>query len=763
MHLITSTHTSHSSLHSSPHSSLSRLKQISAAVILTCLLPALLPAGAEAATLGKLTVLSAIDQPLNAEVALQSVGPQEKSLTVKLAPQQAFSQANVEFNPALNALQFAIETRGTAQVVHITSVDGFNEPFVDVLLELSGPNTPPAVREYSFLLDPPRGSKENAAQIAPTADDAKAAPKTTSQAETKPEAKAAPKATSSTKAPSKTAAKFAAKAAKTKTAPSAYKVKQGDSLSEIANHMRPPGVSLDQMLVAMYRANPDAFIGENMSRMRAGKVLSVPDAAAADALARPEASSIVVAQAQDFSAYRNQLAGHVASGAAKKTGAAAQTARGKITAKVEERSTPAGVAKDRLQLSKGGVGNGMTSEDKIAADKAASDDASRIKALEKNVSDLQKLLEIKNQNLAELSAQKAGAPSTTAPAPAPTSAAPAAAPDATPAPAPTPTPKPVLAPPVPKPDFFEGWRDNPMLLPGGGLLAAILLAWAAYRSRRKPAQGAFDAGMPSDADTPSPVVPPTAPVTEKELTTDVPAAAAAVPAVPASAAMIEPQVVVPPPVAEEPAIAAPLVADPIFASDETAALAAAQKEAAEQQAKRDAEEALKIDLSRLAEPAAPAATPAALDMSKLDFDLELDQEPAAPPASGAPPATDLAAGLAVQSAAKPSEPPLEPRPEIKAAPIPAPPAGLPPAIEELNLDLSDPAAEPLETEAGATPAGDEDESSSFAKEINTKLDLAAAYQEIGDKDGARELLDEVLKAGNRRQIAKAQEMLGQLA
>jgi len=58
--------------------------------------------------------------------------------------------------------------------------------------------------------------------------------------------------------------------------------------------------------------------------------------------------------------------------------------------------------------------------------------------------------------------------------------------------------------------------------------------------------------------------------------------------------------------------------------------------------------------------------------------------------------------------------------------------------------------------------GDEDETSSFAKEINTKLDLAAAYQEIGDKDGARELLDEVLNAGNRRQIAKAQEMLGQL-
>ncbi|MDB5988923.1 MAG: fimbrial protein FimV [Herbaspirillum sp.] len=768
MHLITSTHTPHSSqqalphslLHSSPHSSLSRLKQISAAVILTCLLPALLPAGADAATLGKLTVLSAIGQPLNAEVALQSVSPQEKqSLAVKLAPQQAFSQANVEFNPALSALRFAIETRGTAQVVHITSVDGFNEPFVDALLELSGPNTPRVVREYSFLLDPPQSAKENAAQITPMADaniNTTPAPKTApSQAEPKSDAKAASK-TAAKSAAVKSAA--AVKTAKTKAAPSEYKVKQGDSLSEIANHMRPPGVSLDQMLVAMYRANPDAFTGENMSRMRAGKVLSVPDAAAASALARPEATSIVVAQAQDFSAYRNQLAGHVAGGAAKKTGAAAQTAKGKITAKVEERSTPAGVAKDKLQLSKGGVGNGMTSEDKIAADKAARDDASRIKDLEKNVGDLQKLLEIKNQNLAELSGQKTATPPTTTPA-----AAPASASDAMPA------PKPVLAPPVPKPDFFEGWRDNPMLLPGGGLLAAILLAWAAYRTRRKPTPGAFDAGTTPDSDAPSPVVPPAAPVAHKELTIDVPVAA--VPAVPEPEAAIEPRVTVPTPVVAEPVIAAPLVADPIFASDETAALAAAQKEAAEQQAKRDAEEALKIDLSRLAEPAELAATAATapLDMSKLDFDLELDQESPTPAASAAvaSPAIDLAAGLAAQSVAKPAEKPaekpLEPRPEVKAVPIPAAPAGLPPAIEELNLDLSDP-VEALETEADAAPAeeGDEDETSSYAKEINTKLDLAAAYQEIGDKDGARELLDEVVKAGNRRQMAKAQEMLGEL-
>jgi pilus assembly protein FimV len=822
MHLITSAHT--------PHTSLSRLRQISAAVSLTCLLSAL-PASAYAAALGKLTVLSAIGQPLNAEVELLSVGPQEKqSLAVKLAPQQAFSQANVDYNPALGALRFAIEARGTGQVVHITSADGFNEPFVDALLELSGPNTPRAVREYSFLLDPPRGSKENAAQVAPAADVAeskavqpKMVPKAESTPESKAESKAEPKAEPkaaakvSVKPAPKSAEKSAAKTAKTakaKPVPSEYKIKQGDSLSAIANRMRPAGVSLDQMLVAMYRANPDAFDGENMSRMRAGKILSIPDAATAAAVEQPQANAVVVAQAQDFNTYRNQLAGHVAGGSAKKAGAASQTASGKITAKIEERSTPAGEAKDKLQLSKGGAGDGMTSEDKIAADKAASDAASRIKDLEKNVGDLQKLLEIKNQNLAELNAKKAdaapaAAAATSAATPAaaatPATNAPAAAtpaPDVTPAavaPAETATtpvtpttpaapaasetpatdtppaapPKPVLAAPVPKPDFFEGWRDNPMLLPGGGLLALVLLAWAAYRARRKTAPGPFDPGAES-APEPSPVVPP---VTPKEETVVAAPAAATVAAAPEPEPIVEAPVEAPPaPVAVTPAFEESIMADPLFASDETAALATAQNEAAEQQAKRDAEDALKIDLSRLEEPGAPAAAPVAPshDMSKLGFDLELDQDQSKdlPLETGeALPDIDLAAELAAQSAAKSIGTMDQPRAEPKAVPVaapapaPEPRAILPSEIEGLDLDLSDPAEAQSEATAAAAAAAeeeDEDETSSFAKEINTKVDLAAAYQEIGDKDGARELLDEVVKSGNRRQVAKAQEMLEQL-
>jgi pilus assembly protein FimV len=48
-------------------------------------------------------------------------------------------------------------------------------------------------------------------------------------------------------------------------------------------------------------------------------------------------------------------------------------------------------------------------------------------------------------------------------------------------------------------------------------------------------------------------------------------------------------------------------------------------------------------------------------------------------------------------------------------------------------------------------------------EMSTKLDLAVAYQEIGDREGARELLEEVVRGGNAEQRERANAMLLQLA
>src|ERR1019366_6161314 len=156
--------------------------------------------------------------------------------------------------------------------------------------------------------------------------------------------------------------------AKNVLAPDEYQVRQGDSLSKIAGRVKPEGVSLDQMLVALYRANPDAFIGKNMNRLRTGQILSVPDANAASGVGQAEARSTIVAQTVDFNRYRDKLAGKVAAATPQKPAEAKQSATGKITAKVEEQPTAANQAKDKLKLSKSGAATGPDKASKIGAD-----------------------------------------------------------------------------------------------------------------------------------------------------------------------------------------------------------------------------------------------------------------------------------------------------------------------------------------------------------------------------------------------------------
>lgn len=115
----------------------------------------MLTANVQAEALGKLKVLSTLGQPLQAEIELISTAPEEaESLEAKVASFDTFRQANIEYNPVLSSLRFAIDRRAGRRVIRVTSAQPVNEPFVDLLLELRS-NDGRLVREYLFLLDPP--------------------------------------------------------------------------------------------------------------------------------------------------------------------------------------------------------------------------------------------------------------------------------------------------------------------------------------------------------------------------------------------------------------------------------------------------------------------------------------------------------------------------------------------------------------------------------------------------------------------------------
>lgn len=455
------------------------LKTVAAAVASAVLITS----AAQAAGLGRLTVLSALGQPLRAEIELTAVGEDESGLQAKLASPDAFRVANIEFNPALLTLRFAVEQRNGRQFIKITSTQPLNEPFVDMLLELSW-NGGKLVREYTFLLDPAELRTTQPAQVAGDARPA-AQPRA---AEPAPEQAAAPAPRQQQRPPRPVEDKPAPE--KKQRTDTEYRVKAGDTLGRIAAQVKPEGISLDMMLVALYRANPDAFIGNNMNRLKSGQILAVPDADTIRGTGEGEARNIVVAHAADFNAYRNKLAGQVASAAPQAAPQAGQSAAGKITAKVQERPTAANEAQDQLKLSKaapaqgtGGKGTTSAPEDVIAKEKALADAQARVKELERNVSDLEKLMTVKSQ---------AGSAAAKNAAPEAAKAAPAKPADAKPAQEKKPEPPKKAAPPpppAPEPGLLDFVFENIKII-GGAAAVALLAALGIAQRRRKAKEAA---------------------------------------------------------------------------------------------------------------------------------------------------------------------------------------------------------------------------------------------------------------------------------
>ncbi|MFZ6753464.1 FimV/HubP family polar landmark protein [Undibacterium sp. Dicai25W] len=507
-------------------------KALSVAVTSTLLLMS----NAHATGMGRLTVLSALGQPLRAEIELTSPNRDEiDTLVPKLASADAFRQANIDFNNALLSLRFAIEPRGAGYVIKVSSAQPINEPFVDMLLEITSSNGK-LLREYTFLLDPAELRNSQSPQVTnPNVVVNKGQFSTSNQTEARPSSSVAASASSQV-----FAKKNLSQPAQSNKAPSdEYAVKPGDTLGKIAASYKQDGVSLDQMLVGLYRANPQAFAGKNMNRLKAGQILSVPDAETVRSTAggNPGAHSVVVAHAADFNAYRNHLADYVEHAPAAKQVPEKQSAGGAITAKVKELPTATNESADKLKLSKaapsptekGGNGKGVSEEEKVAKKKATEEAANRLKELEKNVGDLQRLLDVKNKDLAakeaELNAKgkdkqvvasaaaasmpapaakAVGAPASSAvnvaasapassavvaavPASEPKEKSVASAADASASAASVTPVKPkrhvVAPPPPPEPSFFDSMSD--WLLPGGGVLLALLAGAGVWMNRRK--------------------------------------------------------------------------------------------------------------------------------------------------------------------------------------------------------------------------------------------------------------------------------------
>ncbi|WP_273203623.1 FimV/HubP family polar landmark protein [Marinobacter subterrani] len=351
---------------------------------------------AHALGLGEIELQSYLNEPLDAEIVLpQSRGINPADVFVNIASEQAYEQVGLDRNQFLSKLRFQVVTRNDGSLaVSVSSREPLREPYLNFLLEMTWPNGR-LMREYAVLVDPPVYAEESGVQEAVNVPGA-AATETTRQ----------PSATRSQES-----ARRQAQAERSlgtgyhadtfgPTGPS-------DTLWTIAARVRPnDSVSMQQVMLAIQDLNPDAFISNNINRLKRGEVLRVPSLDQIQSRTRAQATRIVSQQNEEFRSPQRTV--DATEGQQQQPQAATPAAGGDelklvVADKTGRDSSEGGSAGGDGQLPGGAdAGTAVVMEELESARRENTELNSRVEDLQAQVETLQRLIELKNTQLAEI-------------------------------------------------------------------------------------------------------------------------------------------------------------------------------------------------------------------------------------------------------------------------------------------------------------------------------------------------------------------------
>ncbi len=367
------------------------MSKIKSMPVLFLLLSLMLAPLSHAASLGSLNLSSNLGEPLLAEVEVL-LEPQESlsGLQAALASEQAYAKQGIRYQS--HYLDLKVELQQNPQglaVLKLSSSLPINEPYLDVLLQLDWA-AGRLQKQYIVLLDPP--------QLTEAAPEAIVAPQASGEAvNTDDQLQAA-------MLPDQSSDQV------DQARPLALVSKPGDTLSSLAKAIPQEGVSLDQMLLGLYQANPQAFEAGNMNRLKAGQALALPSPAELLATQAAAATAEVKLHASNWQAYRAALANKVLTQIARSDAVQAQSASGKIASAKDDAEKVKTTNNDVVKLSAGGKEAAKSAdaklmalqEDATAREKSLQESEARAQALQKQIQDMQQLLRLKNQSMADL-------------------------------------------------------------------------------------------------------------------------------------------------------------------------------------------------------------------------------------------------------------------------------------------------------------------------------------------------------------------------
>ncbi|WP_417779631.1 FimV/HubP family polar landmark protein [Stutzerimonas xanthomarina] len=346
--------------------------------------------------LGEVTLKSALNQPLVAEIELldaKTLAPGE--VVPVLASAEDFNRAGVDRQYFLTDLTFTPVLRpGGKSVIRVSSTKPVREPYLNFLIEVLWPSGR-LLREYTLLLDPPLYSPEIAASVAPQLPVAASV----SRPAAAPQVASRPTSSSAISPASQSG--------------NQHKVTPNDTLWEIAERARQGG-TVHQTMLAIQDLNPDAFIGNNINRMKNGQVLRLPSAEQIGSRSQVEAIQQVAQQNANW----RQAAGSAAP-ATRQLDATQRGSAGAAPSRSEQGDSLRLVAAEPGKStvgSDGGAGNDAAAlRDKLAVSEESLDSSrrenldlkDRLNDLQGQLDKLQRLMQLKDDQLAKLQAQLA--------------------------------------------------------------------------------------------------------------------------------------------------------------------------------------------------------------------------------------------------------------------------------------------------------------------------------------------------------------------
>lgn len=648
---------------------------------------------AHAASLGQLQLGSGQGEPLFATLPVATEGDPVDSLSVSVVGREYLAARGYAVPAFYEQLAFNLRELNGRPVLVITTADAVTEPEFDLLVQVHWPSGS-QVRAYRIDFAAVRIGSDDAATLdGPVID-------------------------------------------RTSTPLQTHTIARGDTLNTVAERMRLAGQTREQMLLSIFKSNPEAFDDNNMHRLKVGKILRAPDADTVEAVPQPEAIAEIRVQTRDWNAYKARVAAAAKplpeAAAAPEKEASPQARTGKIT--VAE--PPAATQGDRVVLSKGAeLQDGQQSlidklnaiqETAAARERSIKEANARIAILEKQIEDLQALFAMKSKLLADLQVAEQALAKAQAEAD---------------------TQRDAESPPAAQDgsqQVASGWFAQQFPMVAGfvrehlsglcngvtglfiGLLLLLLLVVAIVRSSRRRAAIATpkpEVRMPPKETRHTPriidhVILPVTPAQAVPVGADSAAKVDATPDVLADANMVA---------AGEPATSA----EP------------ATNGGSEQSASRQLDEVdYATDVSPVAAPSEP--------ISSSDARVELVAQ-AVTPAEGMASTKVEPAEPVVAAESSASRPASAKPPSAKSS---AADGAADLDFSSINLDF--------EVEGDATLAPVEVEPAKVEldqPEMDTKIDLATAYIDMEDLPAARVLLNEVVKSGSQRQQARAQALL----